>query len=205
MSDSKRASQALALAALTATCLCAFAADLPSDRPGIISAKHPIWLLEQPYTDNPLLTARTPGTSIYADHQVHATLQISCHPQTRGASLTLQIDPRALGFDYQPFEGKDASAHGPLKLTIGDRAFSDQWVAGMWAAGGALQVGSIFAIATGIPRDELAYWADDASPGQTLTLSLASAAADSPSLTAVFTLPQNNLGLRQVIQPCLDR
>lgn len=199
---------ALCVTLLTAVCFPPFdayaqAGEKSVDGIQLIRSAHPVWLLEQPYADNPMLTARTYGDSAYGDFHVNATLLVSCHPQTQGAGLTLQIAPAALGFDSDPFEGPDATANGPLHITTGKRTTVDHRVSGIWTYGGAFQVGTIFAIDTRIPRDELAYWASDASRGQPLKLLLAPANAGAKPLTAIFSLPQSNDGLKQVIQPCL--
>ncbi|MCS3512389.1 hypothetical protein [Pseudomonas grimontii] len=169
----------------------------------IITPAHPIWLLERPYADGPMLTARTFGGSAYGDYHGKANLAISCHPQNPEAYLTLEISPQSLGFDIDPFEGKDASANGPLSITTGRRTAVDHSVNGVWNDGGAFQIDTIFALSTFVPRNELAYWASDASRGQTLTLSLAPAKEGGKPLTATFSLPANNSGLKKTIQPCL--
>jgi len=169
----------------------------------IITPSHPVWLLERPYPDGPMLTARTFGDSAYADSHTNANLEISCHPQNPAASLTLQISPQLLGFDSDPFEGKDAPANGPLRIISGARTAIELPANGVWTHGGAFQVGTFFAINASVPRDELAYWASDASRGQTLTLSLAPATAGAKALKASFTLPANNNGLKTVLLPCL--
>ncbi|WP_414873722.1 MULTISPECIES: hypothetical protein [unclassified Pseudomonas] len=199
---------ALCVTLLTAICVPPFdayaqASEKSADAIQPIRSAHPVWLLEQPYADNPMLTARTYGDSAYGDYHVNATLLVSCHPQTQGAGLALQIAPAALGFDSDPFEGPDATADGPLRITIGKLTTVDHQVSGSWNYGGFFQVGAIFAISTRIPRAELAYWASDASRGQSLNLSLAPAKAGDKRLTAAFSLPENNDGLKQVIQRCL--
>lgn len=169
----------------------------------IITPAHPLWLLERPYPDSPMLTTRTFGDSAYGDFHTNANLEISCHPQNPAASLTLQISPQALGFDSDPYEGPDASANGPLRITAGTRAAIEVLANGVWTQGGAFQVGTIFALSADVPQTELAYWASDASRGQTLTLSLAPARAGGKPLTATFILPDNNIALKKAVQPCL--
>ncbi|KGE65972.1 MULTISPECIES: hypothetical protein [Pseudomonas] len=169
----------------------------------IITPAAPVWLLEQPYADSPMLTARTFGGSAYGDYHVKASLEISCSPQSPTASLALQITPTALGFDIAPFEGPDASANGPLRITTATRTTIEHSVNGVWTYGGAFQIGTIFALSAAVPHDELAYWASDASRGQTLKLSIAPAKEGDKPLTATFLLPASNNGLKTVIQPCL--
>ncbi|MGY2273602.1 MULTISPECIES: hypothetical protein [Pseudomonas] len=169
----------------------------------IITPAAPVWLLEQPYADSPMLTARTFGGSAYGDYHVKASLEISCSPQNPTASLALQITPAALGFDVAPFEGADASANGPLRITTATRTAINHPVNGVWTYGGAFQIGTVFALRAAVPHDELAYWASDASRGQTLKLSVAPAKEGDKPLTATFLLPANNNGLKRVIQPCL--
>lgn len=169
----------------------------------IITPAAPVWLLEQPYANSPMLTARTFGGSAYGDNHVKASLEISCSPQSPTASVALQITPASLGFDAAPFEGPDASANGPLRITTATRTAIDHPVNGVWTYGGAFQIGTVFALSTAVAPDELAYWASDASRGQTLKLSIAPANEGDKPLTATFLLPANNNGLKRVIQPCL--
>jgi len=197
-----------AITALAAICLSPFAVQAqavqqPADEIEVIHPAHPVWLLEQPDAKNPLLTARTFGDSAYGDFHVNATLQVSCYPQSQKARFTLQIAPASLGFDSDPFEGPDATANGPLNITTGTRTTVDHRVSGSWTSGGTFQVGSLFSISTDIPPPELDYWVGDASRGQSLNLSLAPAKAGDKRLTATFSLPENNDGLKQVIQLCL--
>ncbi|MGE1156461.1 hypothetical protein [Pseudomonas kitaguniensis] len=162
-----------------------------------------VWLFNQPYADSLMLTAHTFGDSSYGDYHARAGLQISCHPKNPAASVALQITAQSLGFDSDPFEGKDASANGPLRITTGTRTAVDHLVNGVWTYGGGSQAEIIFALSTAVPRDELAHWASDASRGQTLKLSLAPATEGGKPLTASFTLPANNSVLKKVVQSCL--
>jgi hypothetical protein len=176
--------------ALAALCLSPFAAAGIE----VIQPVHPVWLLEQPYAESALLTARTFGDSAYGDYRVNATLQISC---SQTARLTLQIAPASLGFDSDPFEGPDATADGPLQITTGTRPSVEHRVSGSWTAGGAFQVGDLFSISTDMPAPELKYWLSDASRGQPLKLALAPAKTGGKPLTATFSLPQDNQGLKR--------
>lgn len=189
------------LAALFIPSLTAYA---HADEDVIITPGHPVWLLERPDVDSPMLTtARTVGDSAYNDFHTNASLEISCHPQNPTAGLALQITPQTLGFDIEPFHGKDASTSGPLRVTTGARTAIELAVNGVWTYAGSFQTGTVFAFSAHVPRDELAYLASDASQGQTLKLLLTPAIAGGKPLTATFTLPANNDGLKTVIQPCL--
>jgi hypothetical protein len=169
----------------------------------VITEAQPVWLLERPFPDGPMLAARIFGDSAYGDYHAKANLAISCHPQNPKAGLTLEISPQSLGWDGDPFEGKDAPADGPLRITTGTRAAVDHLVNGVWNHGGSFQIGTVFALSTPVPREELAYWVSDASRGQTLTLRLAPATEGGKPLTASFTLPINNNTLKKAVQPCL--
>lgn len=200
--------QPLAVALVTALSITQFnasarAGDASTAGAEIITPAAPVWLLEQPYADSPMLTARTFGGSAYGDYHVKASLEISCSPQSPTASIALQITPAALGFDVVPFEGPDASANGSLRITTATRTAIEHSVNGVWTYGGAFQIGTIFALSAAVPHDELDYWASDASRGQTLKLSIAPAKEGDKPLTATFLLPANNNGLKRVIQPCL--
>lgn len=196
--------QPLALTLLAALFIPSFTAYAHASEDVIITPEHPVWLLERPYADSPMLTtARTFGDSAYNDFKTKASLEISCHPQNPTAWLALQITPEPLGFDIEPFHGKDASTNGPLRITTGARTPIELAINGVWTSAGSFQIGPIFVFSTPVPRDELAYWASDASRGQTLKLLLTPAVAGDKPLTATFTLPENNDGLKKVIQPCL--
>ncbi|MGA9700466.1 hypothetical protein [Pseudomonas sp.] len=171
----------------------------------IISPALPVWLVERPNDDGSGLTASVFGDSAYGDYHAKAGLVIGCHPQNPQAALTLLIAPKSLGFDSDEFEGKDATAEGPLRITAGKRSGVDLRVNGIWTHGGVFQIGTIFALnaITPLPRDELAYLASDAARGRTLTLSLAPAEEGGKRLTATFSIPSNNQGLKEVLQPCL--
>ena len=208
MIGSLRSTQALFFTSLCAICFPLLEANAKPFAPSakdihIIRPAHPVWLLEQPHANSPLLTARTYGKSAYGNYHVNATLVISCHPQYQAAGLTLQITPTSLGFDSNPFEGKDATADGPLHISMGTGPAVDHRVSGIWTDGGLFQVGAVFAFNTFISREELVHWTSDASRGQPLKLSLAPAKSEGMPLTATFSLPENNAGLKEVIQPCL--
>ena len=152
---------------------------------------------------SPLRSALTAGQSEYGDFRAKATLAIQCYPGQSIAHLALQIAPSSLGFDSEPFHGKDAPANGPLRITTGAQAAVDHRVSGVWTDAGTFQVGIFFSISTALTREELAYWENDASQGQSLTLELSPATPGGLPLTATFTLPRDNQGLKRVIQPCL--
>ncbi|MDI2591052.1 hypothetical protein POF45_06345 [Pseudomonas sp. 681] len=179
------------------------AGDESADRIQIISPAHPVWLVEKPYAESPMLTASTYGDSAYSGYHSKATLEISCHPQNPEAGFRLQIAPQALGFNSGAFEGPDVSARGSMRITTGTRTAVDHKVSGSWTDGGVFQVGTIFSFEAPIPRDELAYWASDASRGQPLQLLLAPKAGGK-LLTATFSLPKNNEGLKKVVRRCLS-
>ncbi|WP_338480866.1 hypothetical protein [Pseudomonas trivialis] len=168
----------------------------------IITPGQPVWLLEKPYDDSAWLTARTFGNSTYGDYSTIASLQISCYAQNPTAGLALQINPQLLRFDIAPFEGKDASANGPLRITTEGRPAVDHLVNGVWAYGGAFQMGHIFTLNAYASQDKLADWASDALRGKTLKLSLAPAQKGGKPLTATFTLPANNDGLKKIFKIC---
>ncbi|TSD76800.1 hypothetical protein FFI16_010330 [Pseudomonas sp. KBS0710] len=192
------------VALVTALFIPALCASAQASDDLIITPANPAWLLERPDLDSPMLTtARTFGDSAYNDFHTKASLEISCHPRNPTAGLALQIEPQSLGFDIEPFHGPDASTSGPLRIATGTRTAIELAVSGVWAYAGSFQIGTIFAFSTQVPRDELAYWASDASRGQTLKLLLAPAMAGGQPLTATFRLPANNSGLKKVIQPCL--
>jgi hypothetical protein len=194
--------RALLVGVSLATALSAHA--ISGDNVPVATPAQPIWLVEQPYAGQPLLTARTYGDSMYGDYHVHATLQLSCRAGNPNAALEFQIAPQSLGFDSDPFEGPDASAHGPLHIATATQPTISHGVTGRWADAGVFQVGNVFIFDTEVRRTELAYWVSDASRGQTVRLSLMAAKAGGKLLTAQFTLPQDNAGLKKAVAACLN-
>lgn len=194
------------LVALSLACLSAYAQPVGTPAHGleVFSPSTPVWVLERDYAEASTLTARTFGDSNYGGYKAKAGLWISCHPENPNAGLTLQISPAALGFNADPYEGKDASAQGPLRITLGAHPAGKYPVNAVWTDAGTFQVGTALALFTPVPRDEIARWASDASRGQPLTLSLAPAEKNAKPLTATFVLPHNNAALQKAIMPCLD-
>lgn len=170
----------------------------------VASSQNPLWLVEQPYASNPLLTARLAGSAQVAAFRSNATLMLSCHPNYPGISLGLQISAEQLGFAVAPFEGPDATANGPLRLSSGSRPSQPYLVSGAYRDAGSFQVGTIFEFLLTPEPQEMAYWASDAGRGQLIKLRLETPQVGLPGLSAEFQLPQDTAGIRHVLGPCLN-
>ncbi|MES2819919.1 MAG: hypothetical protein V4812_13140 [Pseudomonadota bacterium] len=170
----------------------------------VVSAEQPLWLVEQPQSDSPLLTARLPGLARVAPYQSQVTLMLSCHAPARAPGLELQIAAAELGFSVDAFEGPDASRHGPLSLTLAGHPGRTYPINGAYREAGRYQVGSVFAFGFTPAAADLADWLSDAARGETLHLSLPAAESGQPGLTAEFRLPVDSAALRQALTPCLS-
>ena len=161
-----------------------------------------LWLFEQPEQAAPLYRARIAGTASYQQYSANATLAFACRSDGGHVSMELVIDPKALGFDTDPYEGPDATAHGPMLVTQSASPTIRLAVGGWYGDGGAFNVGTpfIFGVSTGnvdaLVRQGLAG-------GGTLTLDLP-AAKGGKTLKVVFRWPDDSGVLKRVVTPCLE-
>ena len=103
-----------------------------------------LWLFEQPEQAAPLYRARIAGTATYQNYTAHATLAFACRTDGGRVSMELVIDPKALGFDTNPYEGPDATAHGPIVVSDTAALSVKLKVGGWYGDGGAFNVGTPF-------------------------------------------------------------
>lgn len=163
-----------------------------------------LWLLEQPVPAAPLNRARIAGTASYGNYTSNATLAFACRADGGRVSMELVIDPKALAFDTDPYEGPDATAHGPITVSAGSGAAVHLDVSGWYGDGGAFNVGTpfVFGASSGnmdvIARHGLA--SEDA--GKPLTIDVPSAKGGK-HLLASFRWPDDDAVLKRVITPCL--
>jgi len=161
-----------------------------------------LWLFEQPEPAAPLYRARIAGAATYQRYTANATLAFACRADGGSVSMELVIDPKALGFDTDPYEGPDASAHGPMVVAPLASPPVKLAVNGWYGDGGAFNVGTpfIFGVSTGnidaVVRQGLAG-------GGMLSLELP-AAKGGKTLKAVFRLPGDSGVLKRVVTPCLN-
>jgi hypothetical protein len=161
-----------------------------------------LWLFEQPEPAAPLYRARIAGTATYQDYTANATLAFACRTDGGRVSMELVIDPKALGFDTDPYEGPDATAHGPIVVTGGSTPSVKLKVSGWHGDGGAFNVGTpfVFGMSTGsmdaVARQGLAG-------GGPLTLEIP-AAKGGEKLRATFRWPDDSGVLKRVVTPCLS-
>lgn len=171
---------------------------LSASPPGVAN----LWLFEQPEPAAPLYRARIAGTATYQQYSANATLAFACRSDGGHVSMELVIDPKALGFDTDPYEGPDATAHGPMVVAQAASPPVKLVVNGWYGDGGAFNVGTpfVFGVSTGnvdaVVRQGLAG-------GGTLSLELP-AAKGGKTLKAVFRLPGDSGVLKRVATPCLS-
>lgn len=161
-----------------------------------------LWLFEQPEPSAPLYRARVAGTASFQRYTANATLAFACRSDGGSVSMELVIDPKALGFDTDPYEGPDATAHGPMVVAQPASKAVKLAVNGWYGDGGAFNVGTpfVFGASTGnidaVARQGLAG-------GGTLSIELP-AAKGGKTLKAVFRLPNDSSVLKRVVTPCLS-
>lgn len=157
-----------------------------------------LWLFEQP-EQAPLYRARIAGTASYQQYSANATLAFVCRSDGGHVSMELVIDPKALGFDTDPYEGPDASAHGPMVVSSPSVKLA---LSGWYGDGGAFNVGTpfIFGVSTGnvdaVARQGLAGHG-------VLSLEIP-AVKGGKALKAVFNWPDDSGVLKRVVMPCLS-
>lgn len=161
-----------------------------------------LWLLEQPEQAAPLYRARIAGNASYQHYTANATLAFACRTDGGRISMELVIDPKALGFDTDPYEGPDATAHGPV-IVMGAPATPVKLKVGGWYGdGGAFNVGTPFVF--GSSTGDLAVVAKQGlAGGGALTVEVPSAKGGE-KLTATFRWPDDSGVLKRVVTPCLS-
>lgn len=132
--------------------------------PAVATPTDPLWVLQR--TNNANTTVRTFGESAHKNYKANAALSISC--SEAAATLTLEVDVKALGFESDPYEGPDAEKDGPVMLTTGTGKPVAHKVSGWWSVAEMYQVGSQFVFSGGIPKAELTTWLADDTRGKTV-------------------------------------
>jgi hypothetical protein len=161
-----------------------------------------LWLFEQPEPAASLYRARIAGSASYRHYTAHATLAFACRTDGGSVSMELVIDPKALGFDTDPYEGPDATAHGPLVVTATSAPPVKLKIGGWYGDGGAFNVGTpfVFGVSTG---DVDAVAKQGFAGAGTLTVELP-AAKGVEALKATFRWPEDSGVLKRVVTPCLS-
>lgn len=161
-----------------------------------------LWLFEQPEQAAPLYRARIAGSASYQHFTANATLAFACRTDGGRVSMELVIDPKALGFDTDPYEGPDATAHGPIVVTGGSAPSIKLKVSGWYGDGGAFNVGTpfVFGVSTG---DVDAVAKQGFAGAGTLKVDLP-AAKGGEMLKATFRWPDDSAVLNRVVTPCLS-
>lgn len=170
-------------------------AQAPSQTP-------PAWLVEKPYALQPVPGVRMAGMASYKGYQGNTTLALHCY-KNGPVRAELVIDPKQLGFDSDPYEGPDATAHGPVTVSIGDTPATKHDVSGWFGDGGPFNVGTPFLFGFTLSKAEAQQWAA-AKPGQSLRIVVPAAQAAS-TLTAEFRWPEDNAPFKRVVAPCAGK
>lgn len=161
-----------------------------------------LWLFEQPEQAAPLYRARIAGSASYQHYTTNATLAFACRTDGGHVSMELVIDPKALGFDTDPYEGPDATAHGPMVVTGSSAPPVKLKVGGWYGDGGAFNVGTpfVFGVSTG---DVDAVAKQGLAGTEAVTVELP-AAKGGEKLKATFRWPDDSAVLKRVVTPCLS-
>lgn len=160
-----------------------------------------LWLFEQPEQAAPLYRARIAGSATYQHYTANATLAFACRTDGGRVSMELVIDSKALGFDTDPYEGPDATAHGPIVVTGSPATPVRLTVGGWYGDGGAFNVGTPFVF--GVSTGDVGAVAKQGFAGTgTLTVEVP-AAKGGEMLKAAFRWPDDSAVLKRVVAPCL--
>ncbi|WP_109123472.1 hypothetical protein [Dyella sp. C11] len=178
--------------------------SMASAQSAIPSGAANLWLFEQPVQAAPLYRARIAGTATYPPYTGNATLAFACRADGGSLSMELVIDPKALGFDTDPYEGPDAMAHGPVTVSTAGSDAVKLKVSGWFGDGGAFNVGTpfIFGASSGDISAVAQQGATESAHGQVVTIEVPANAGGKP-MTATFRWPDDNAVLKRVITPCL--
>ncbi|MCX7081153.1 MAG: hypothetical protein NTV76_17780 [Pseudomonas sp.] len=161
------------------------------------------WSVEQPDQSIPIFSARLNGEASHGDKTSAAILQVSCYRSPLRPVISLLTSTDQLGFNPDIYEGPAAQSMGPLSLTSGTLAPRDYSVNGVYSAESAQKGDLVFVLNMPANRQELHYWTTEAARGQPVKMTLPSAIKEGLPLTARFVLPQDDSGLRKVIEPCM--
>jgi hypothetical protein len=160
-----------------------------------------LWLFEQPEQAAPLYRARIAGSATYQNYTANATLAFACRTDGGPVSMELVIDPKALGFDTDPYEGPDATAHGPLVVTSASVPPIKLKVSGWYGDGGAFNVGTPFVF--GASTGEIGAVAKQGLAGAGNLILTLPAVKGGETLKATFRWPDDSAVLKRVVTPCL--
>lgn len=162
------------------------------------------WYLEQPDQDSTIVGARLKGEASHGDRTSPAMMQVTCNQSPPRAAISLFTSTDHLGFKPDAFEGPDATSTGPLRISTGNRAPHDYPVNGFYTAEQARGGDFVFVLFASTNHRELHDWTTDITRGQPVSMTLPSAIKGDLPLVVRFVLPQDNSGLRKLIEPCMN-
>jgi hypothetical protein len=162
------------------------------------------WYLEQPDPDSPIVSARLKGEASHGDRTSPAMMQVTCNQSPPRAFISLYTSTDQLGFKPDAFHGPNAISTGPLSLATGDRAPLDYSVNGFYTAEPGRRGDFVFVLFASTNHREPYDWTTEITRGQPVNMTLPSAIEGDPPLVARFVLPQDDSGLRKLIEPCMS-
>ncbi|QNJ99737.1 hypothetical protein [Dyella telluris] len=195
---SRRWSRLTTLLAAPACCVLAFA----HAQSAIPEGKYNLWLAEQAAPQAPFYLARMAGVASYKSFRANATLAFGCRTDGGEVSAELVVDPQALGFDADPYEGPGAPASGPIALTSGDDRAVRIKVSGSYGDGGPFNTGTPFRFNFMPGKAALARWTQGATRGKNLRI-VVPASSGAEAMTVMFRWPDDDAVFRRVVTPCL--
>jgi hypothetical protein len=182
--------------------LALIAATPASAFPDIPDGPYNAWLVEHPVPAAPLYRARMAGIASYQRYQGGATIAFGCRRDTPGVIVELALNPKPLDFDADPYEGPDATAHGPIVITSGNAPASRQRVSGWYGEGGPFDTGTPFIFGFSPSVAQVQSWT--AAHGQPLRIDVPAPKGGVP-LTLQFRWPDDNTAFLRVVAPCLGK
>ena len=155
------------------------------------------WIIDTPYSPNPLKTATLQGEAQFQEQQGPAWLVLSCHPDASDARLTLRVAKNVIRhFPVDDFEGPGAGGEQSPRVRIQNLELEH---AQSWTSSGGYQ-GEDFSWTITPTSQALNQWLHGKDPR--LQVVISQALPGLPPLTARFRLPDESRLADQVIQPC---
>ena len=162
------------------------------------------WIVQAPERGSKIISVRIDGMAAHADETSIAILHVACYRSPLRPVISLSTHTDELRFNSSFYEGPSARSSGPLSLTTGALPAHTYRVNGHYSADSPQPQGALFKFTMPANRRELREWISDEMAGRPIKIKLPSGVRGGTPLTAVFLLPHNNGGLREIISPCLN-
>ncbi|MCR4540240.1 hypothetical protein NUV89_17780 [Pseudomonas sp. 18.1.10] len=162
------------------------------------------WIVQAPEPRSKITSVHIDGMAAHADETSIAILQVACYRSPLRPVISLYTHTDELRFNPSIYEGKRTRPTDPLSLTTGALPAHTYPVNGYYSAEHPQPQGALFKFTMPANRRELREWISADMAGHPIKIKLPSAVRGGTPLTAVFLLPHDNGGLREVITPCLN-